>query len=160
MALAVSPLARRVCHKAVIRHDVVDEDTLFKAGELPELPAMFFVVSGVLAYTHAVTDVLHEVEPESWLSEAALWTSWCFRGTAAALEDCVLFKLDSTAFQEEVARSIGHDQVRKYAESFVADLNELELNELTDVGMPGEREMQMSLFVEKAFGHSDRLRRS
>lgn len=123
---------RRVCHYAMSMLHLAEGDAVFGKGELPPEPQMYFVVKGVLEYSHGWVDPTLVAERQ-WVAEAALWTRWQHRGTLTATDDAKLAVLDAKTFQDIVVRYkvSGTVDLKLYAADFVDFLNNAD--EVTDL---------------------------
>jgi hypothetical protein len=99
------------------------QDDLFSAGN-PAKYAYYFY-SGRMTYTQLpesspVTDLSSkQVDAESWLAEAALWTVWMHVGTAVADEYTEVAQLDVEKIAVPLKRSIAINQLtHDYCKSF------------------------------------------
>eukprot|EP00929_Paragymnodinium_shiwhaense_P011585 TRINITY_DN11751_c0_g1_i1.p1 TRINITY_DN11751_c0_g1~~TRINITY_DN11751_c0_g1_i1.p1 ORF type:complete len:873 (+),score=182.78 TRINITY_DN11751_c0_g1_i1:92-2710(+) len=121
---------RRVCHCATSTLLLSQGDVIFSKGETTPEPKMYFVCKGMLEYAHPSGDLVTLVDRQ-WVAEPTLWTIWRHRGTLTALDDAKIFMLDSTTFQNVVARGIrlkeeGIFDPKLYAADFVAHLNSVD----------------------------------
>jgi len=122
---------RKVCHLASSMLQVSTGDVIFSSGEIPAMPKMYIVCSGLLSY-HRTNGEDYHVSEDFWVAEAALWTTWVHRGLLVCSSDCRLFELDAKKFQD-IASQFEHADFSpiEYAISFVNMLNgEEEPNDL------------------------------
>jgi len=71
--------------------------------------------------------------PGNWISEQGLWTRWSHRGILSAVEDSVVFNLDTNVFQEIVnAFEQASFDPGQYATDFVDKMNTTE-EDVTDL---------------------------
>merc|ERR1712176_296149 len=71
-----------------------------------------------------------------FICEPVLWTDWMQRGVLRASTECSLLTLDAARFQEISMHFFKLTEATHpawYAEQFVEHLNDLDLNELTDL---------------------------
>lgn len=136
---AESPMAmRQVCHKAIQIIKASKGDVLFSVGERPERPAMLFPTRGDWKYAkdgQALTDPLG---PGQWACESVLWTDWVYRGVLQATTDCQLLELDAIKFQDITKNFFSADNdisPAKYAVWYVDELNDLDIEDLSDLDL-------------------------
>jgi hypothetical protein len=156
---------RKLCHTAIAEVTVSRHDILFNVGDRAE--KVFFVQSGMLAYTSAGTKY-EKVHPSSdspdWLCEACLWTKWMCVGCAEGTERTVVVTVGSNEFLEVVKSCKGllFHPIR-YAQMFVDYLNAADEDDLSDLpahkGSPNTGDgspasaRRMAFDSEKAVGH-------
>lgn len=120
---AAPQVMKKVCHKAMSQLLVSDGDILFMPGEVPSPPRMIIVCSGELSYTY-INGAIAYVQAGQWISEAVLWVQWTHQGMLKASKDCRLCILDGTKFCQ-IADTFDHDfDLRVYARTFVACMND------------------------------------
>jgi len=96
----------------------------------PQAPCVGKVVVA-LPYCEVETEVVIEGE---WVCEAALWTTWLHQGDLQARVDCQVITVDAQLFAEAVKHHTPmFMKVRKYAMKFVAQLNKVCRDDLTDL---------------------------
>jgi len=126
---------RRVCHSCMTMLLLDSGDVLFQKGDEPAEGKMYFVVSGSFEYLDKFL-VAHNVGPDQWLGEAALWTTWMHQGTLTAISDAKMAVIEADQFQEvcnhymKKAKGAGFNP-KNYAATFVDHLNQLD--ELSDL---------------------------
>merc|ERR1719198_949764 len=80
-------------------------------------------------------DVVLTPQNKSWIAEAAIWTSdWVYIGNLRATSDCELLALDALTFQELIGNTQADFYARAFAEWYVNGLNEMGLEDLSDIG--------------------------
>lgn len=116
-------VVRQICHGAVSTQHCLSNDVLFRPGEVPTRPNMFFVSQGRLSYSQ---DAVHfqAVLPPEWLCEHVLWTSWVYHGLFFAESVCQLVCLDTEAFRDIVGKcQTSVSELAKYAVEFLKLVN-------------------------------------
>jgi len=127
---------QRLCTKALMTKQLAHNDFLFVTGEQAE--AMYFLSSGMLLYKKSVVEE-HEDYVQAnfdWVTEPALWlTNWEHLGTAEAHGESVLISIATERFKSIVAQAnpVVIRVVQIYARRFLVWINDLPLNELSDV---------------------------
>eukprot|EP00747_Dinoflagellata_sp_TGD_P217756 gnl/TRDRNA2_/TRDRNA2_90114_c2_seq1.p1 gnl/TRDRNA2_/TRDRNA2_90114_c2~~gnl/TRDRNA2_/TRDRNA2_90114_c2_seq1.p1 ORF type:complete len:521 (+),score=82.44 gnl/TRDRNA2_/TRDRNA2_90114_c2_seq1:198-1565(+) len=134
MHLVSDVASRGLAGAAFSRKSLSSGDVLFT----PKTTAthMYFVVTGELSYKcysqpgeSKVTLKAHD-----WLVEAALWVAWRHRGQARALTDCQIIWVDVNIFADVICKNDAWaPMVVDYARAYIAYLNELEIEDLSDV---------------------------
>jgi len=110
---------------------------LFFPGEIAT--HVYFVVTGTLKYSKISKDGVECVEwvdrAEDWIAEPVLWTpSWMHLGTLIARQETDLLALLGNKFGEIMARTPQvHSLVSSYAAKFIAWMNSLDRDSLSDV---------------------------
>merc|ERR1712176_932459 len=89
---------RRLCHVAVSSFALDIGDILFSDLEVPHVPRMYFVESGVFDYECEQLP-LERAEHGDWMCEAVLWTSWSHCGTMRAMSRISLLGIEAQRFQ-------------------------------------------------------------
>jgi len=129
------PAMRRVCHLAVSIKLLSRDDIVFSIGEIPAVPKMFFLLSGVMEYT--TPDYVAQVRSgweSTWMSEAVLWTTWMHVGELSATEDSQVLVLDALAFQQVADQfQVTGIDLASYADAFVQELNTAREGTLSDL---------------------------
>jgi len=129
---SVPQVMRKVCHLGTQMLSISAGDVVFSAGEIPSDPKMYIVCNGVLAYDRGFRNRISE---RQWIAEPVLWTEWVHMGDCVSTGESRLCLLDANAFQK-IAMHFEHDGVvdpGTYAEEFVAKLNALPEDELSDL---------------------------
>merc|ERR1711920_931743 len=141
--------------KALEALNIAHGDLVFSYGE--EAMEMYFVTTGQLQYergrlveTHDCDDdddlwyeqkddrstvtIQEELMRGEWACEQPLWTMWSHRGFLSATNDCTLIAVSSIQFSAviEGCRPTW-EGVRKYAETFVEQLNSLGSENCSDL---------------------------
>jgi len=123
-------------------------DFVFCCGE--EATAVIFASSGTFEYTlgecagDASGDLGAGAAPSSeagefisegqWVSEAVLWTAWMHLGDFQAITECQTVLVSAEQFASIIKSNKPlHLAMTKYAEAFIAEINKLERDELTDL---------------------------
>jgi CRP-like cAMP-binding protein len=120
-----------ICHKLVARGDY-----LFHPGE--EATHFWIVVEGTSEYTKRDSSgilIREKVKnDDDWIAEPILWTTWVHRGLLTSLEDGDVLAVDATKFGSVVRHNpTAHTFASAYAHNFVKWLNDLHVDELTDI---------------------------
>merc|ERR1712039_59159 len=90
---AVSPrMMAQVCHEAVSKIYLSKDDLLFCDGEVPRIPRMYFLISGILEYRLGAQR--YQVFQGAWACEGCLWVPWVHYGSMVAMEDSILLAVD------------------------------------------------------------------
>jgi hypothetical protein len=108
------------------------EDMIFQRGI--QAPSMYIPSSGTCLYATPTLRAKTTIERGNWLCEHALWVSWTCRGDCICETDVVMIEVDVKDF----ILSIPEDEVlwlfvSRYADTFVAWLNDEDVGEITDV---------------------------
>lgn len=124
---------RKLCHHAVSITSMSPNDVVFSECETPERASMFFVVKGVLVYTQDGVADATKLHPGDWACEIVLWSSIVqHMGNLHAETESSLMSLDAEKFQR-IVRHFPTSHARNYASSFVAHLNKMNKDAITDV---------------------------
>eukprot|EP00928_Gymnodinium_smaydae_P070774 TRINITY_DN54545_c0_g1_i1.p1 TRINITY_DN54545_c0_g1~~TRINITY_DN54545_c0_g1_i1.p1 ORF type:complete len:951 (+),score=95.79 TRINITY_DN54545_c0_g1_i1:182-3034(+) len=142
-----STFMRQVCHNALAKIILANQDLLFDAGEASLHQQMYFICNGGMMYNRKRrdTDIVRNGE---WACEAVLWTSWTHRGSMRATVDSSLLALESTPFQKIASQfkgSLGYAQ--RYARSFCKYMDECDEDDLTDLE---DRDMDVEWLASKS----------
>lgn len=148
--LAVHPLFSscdqntRVFSKAVSTASLAKGDAAFSCGV--EAKNMIFLCNGLMQYIPGeIEDELNNSHnsfvstPEmvlvgQWVCEPVLWTPWIHLGDLEAMQDSQVIQIDSSKFGETVASARKLLlAMRRYAEGFLAHLNEVDKEDLSDL---------------------------
>lgn len=125
---------RQLCREAVFLRVATPGDELFRAGEAPVVPEMYFISKGIAVYDRHPHN-LAEVWPQEWVAEPVLWTSWIHCGTLNTQTHCRVLAVDAKIFQNIVKTSEKFVDSEAYATDFVSRLNAADELELTDLEM-------------------------
>lgn len=122
------PVFRQLCSPGALQVIMLsDGDQLFEPGGVSK--DMFFVKHGALEYVMlspgGIETERHQVRVNSWLCEAALWTSWVHQGYLEATSDAVLLSLGGQHFQSTLSQHHAEMWIAQaYAAEFVRSMNE------------------------------------
>ncbi|CAE7449016.1 Kcnh1 [Symbiodinium sp. CCMP2456] len=133
MELNATLFLQRMCIKALAPKQLAHNDFLFVAAE--QAKEMTFLTSGMLLYKKVSHEEYVQIDCD-WITEQALWlTSWEHLGTAESLGESTLVSIDSEAFGSVVEQSSTAlvRLVQLYARQFITWLNELQIQQLSDV---------------------------
>lgn len=141
---------QRLCTKALTTKQLAHNDFLFVTGEQAE--AMYFLSSGVLLYKKSLSEEHEEYVQANfdWVTEPALWlNNWEHLGTAEAHGESVLISISADRFKKVVSQAnpVLIRVVQIYARRFLAWINDLPLNELSDVFQKELVEAKIRSFV-------------
>lgn len=141
---------QRLCTKALTTKQLAHNDFLFVTGEQAE--AMYFLSSGVLLYKKSLSEEDEEYVQANldWVTEPALWlNNWEHLGTAEAHGESVLISISADRFKKVVSQAnpVLIRVVQIYARRFLAWINDLPLNELSDVFQKELVEAKIRSFV-------------
>ena len=115
-----------ICCSAVKTLSLSHGDILFRPGK--EATSMYFVTRGLMRYVHAVSGHATTVDQEEWVSEAALWTPWVFRGRLRAIIDSEVISLDCNKFRSIMLSHPARMRFPKeYSRAFLRCLTECDL---------------------------------
>jgi len=99
------------------------EDDLFFAGKMAD--ATYMLISGVVKYTqspayaHVDDEIDQDVESNSLISEAALWSHWFHVGTSQARQMCHVAEIRVAEFQNVVKDNMAiFDFCKEYCEQY------------------------------------------
>merc|ERR1719331_3754045 len=74
------------------------------------------------------------VNAGDWVCEAVLWTMWVHHGDLRAHKECQMITIDGHKFSQLMRKNnILWIQLHKYAAAFVAELNKISAETLTDL---------------------------
>lgn len=148
------PAMRRICHLSISRKCYFAGDVIFHVGEEPQVPRMYFCISGELEYLHSNhgVDMSHPLEGGDWMCEYVLWTQWTHCGSLRASTSVSLVALDARQFLEIASQfQTGEFFPFKYAQLFAVALNKIVKSGLTDLHDP---RMSLDSLARKAFDPS------
>eukprot|EP00418_Pyrodinium_bahamense_P077359 CAMPEP_0179055300 /NCGR_PEP_ID=MMETSP0796-20121207/23229_1 /TAXON_ID=73915 /ORGANISM="Pyrodinium bahamense, Strain pbaha01" /LENGTH=877 /DNA_ID=CAMNT_0020751947 /DNA_START=56 /DNA_END=2690 /DNA_ORIENTATION=+ len=131
---------RHLCNDGFATEHIRRSDIIFEEGDA--CSHMRFVSRGCLAYHHRLESNADSqsagpeaqvVNPDTWLSEACLWTVWEHCGKLESRKDGVLFALDSLHFGKLVTlyRHV-HWNLVHYARHFILHVNTVENSDLLE----------------------------
>lgn len=127
----------RAFTRAIFEVSLVRGDAIFLCGERAR--AMHFVTcAGAMIYQLArPSGRLHTsdfMDDEEWLCEAPLWTVWAHVGDAHAVKECQMVCVRAEEFGAalQMERTLW-TLAQKYASLFVAELNDVDDDKLTDL---------------------------
>lgn len=143
---------RQICHQAFSVSLASRGDVIFNAGEIPARPKTYVLFDGAMRYVTIYGDTL-VLSTRQWIAEAALWTRWMHRGVLTGMADCRLYIIDARLFRDIVGQfeHLSFDP-RHYARAYVADLNKLEVEDMTDLSFhleqPGAEKHALKIDTE------------
>jgi len=106
---------QRICFEAVHSKYVRPAEELFAAGV--EATSAHYLIHGLVSYEQeAFTSQMSgmvslDVEPGSWIAEAALWTKWIHVGKARASLACDLMSISAKDLAQSTAKSFALEQI-------------------------------------------------
>jgi len=129
----------RVFSHSVYTQSHAREDAIFTVGV--EATSMVFVCCGLLKYTFGQSEddepkfeLSEELSRGQWVCEPVLWTPWVHLGDLHACRESQLMLIDSAKFGAAVSRQCRFwFRTRNYAKRFIAHLNEVDKDKLTDL---------------------------
>eukprot|EP00931_Biecheleriopsis_adriatica_P077719 TRINITY_DN51222_c0_g1_i1.p1 TRINITY_DN51222_c0_g1~~TRINITY_DN51222_c0_g1_i1.p1 ORF type:complete len:815 (+),score=146.93 TRINITY_DN51222_c0_g1_i1:65-2446(+) len=126
------PIVIRLCYSVLDLTNYAPEDVVFRPMEAAL--AMYFVCGGTLDYKTDKDSPTPTLGESCWLSEPALWTQWWHRGQLNCVSAADIFSVKPDGFVDLVkVHAASWNFCRSYADRFVAFLNSMPSEELSDV---------------------------
>lgn len=133
----------RIFFHALSQDYLTDSDVVFAMEEkakhlffLPDTGLFDYSVNMAAANGEPTGGLTSEqLEGPCWLCEAALWTVWCHVGDLVATSESHVVRMDEHMLTRELVQSKHRSVAMRYAQKFIARLNEVghqDLSDLTD----------------------------
>lgn len=153
------PMIQRLCAKAIERRHLSKGEQLF----LPDEKALYtvFIEKGQLAHkkVNAANSKVSVLIPGTdWLAEPTLWSSdWHHIGCAFALQDVTVLNVSADIFETTAnSNASAHEMLHKYALGYMAWLNSISYEELSDFQDHQDYHLAACEFAPELFDHQTR----